>query len=270
VRQAEKNMSKQNIFKYGIEQNKDKLDIAEFVHEARIPCQHKNCIECHCVYLVVGGIGEYITDSVQKIKFGTLFFSFKGVPFSILDSENLEYFRITFSGKRGDELLKRFCVNEANCVFHVFESLVPMWKEGVLRSKEATGDILSESVLLYTFSKLYPAINIHSDVFSDILGYVDENFSDPHLSLMSVAERFSYNTKYLSHVFKKRTGISFSKYLKNIRLKNAFFLIDQGVTSVKNISILTGYTDSLYFSKLFKEEVGVSPKTYINQKYVNE
>ncbi len=177
---------------------------------------------------------------------------------------------ISFSGNRGDELFLRFNINEDRCVFHGFESLIPMWEENFSRSHEATIDLLSESVLIYTFSRIYPEARAVSDVLSGVVKYIDDIFFDPGISMKDVAERFSYNAKYLSHLFKKAMGISFSEYLKNTRLKYAIFLIDQGVTSVKNISILTGYTDPLYFSKLFKEKMGIAPKGYILQKYGDE
>jgi len=41
------------------------------------------------------------------------------------------------------------------------------------------------------------------------------------------------------------------------------FLIEQGIVSVKNVAILSGFQDALYFSKVFKDAVGISPKEYI-------
>ena len=40
-------------------------------------------------------------------------------------------------------------------------------------------------------------------------------------------------------------------------------LINQGFTSVKEIAAMSGYRDALYFSKVFKRKMGVSPKQYI-------
>ena len=65
----------------------------------------------------------------------------------------------------------------------------------------------------------------------------------------------------------KEVGITFSEYLKNTRIKHAIFLIEQGITSVKNIAILSGYRDPLYFSKIFQQTVGISPSIFINKKH---
>jgi AraC-like DNA-binding protein len=41
--------------------------------------------------------------------------------------------------------------------------------------------------------------------------------------------------------------------------------MEQGVVSVKNVSLLSGFRDALYFSKVFTTEEGISPKAYIKQ-----
>ena len=82
------------------------------------------------------------------------------------------------------------------------------------------------------------------------------------LSLASVAAEVGYHKKYLSHRFRLYTGVGFNRYLKDLRVKNAVFLMDNGVHSVKNVALLCGFGDPLYFSKVFRETVGISPKNY--------
>ena len=42
-------------------------------------------------------------------------------------------------------------------------------------------------------------------------------------------------------------------------------LFDHGIDSVKNVAFLCGYTDPLYFSNVFKKQIGMSPKEYKNK-----
>ena len=46
----------------------------------------------------------------------------------------------------------------------------------------------------------------------------------------------------------------------------AVFLMDQGVTAIKNVALLSGYKDPLYFSNVFKKAVGLTPSEYISKK----
>ena len=122
-------------------------------------------------------------------------------------------------------------------------------------------------MLLYSLSKLKKHNSIKEDVVHKLIEYVDKNFDDASLSLQKLSDMWSYNSKYLSIVFKKKMGIGFVEYLKNIRLKHAVFLIEKGVNSVKNIAFLCGFNDSMYFSKVFKQDLGMSPKEYINKQF---
>ena len=47
-----------------------------------------------------------------------------------------------------------------------------------------------------------------------------------------------------------------------MRLKYAVALFDSGVDSIKNVAALSGFSDPLYFSSVFKKSIGISPKEY--------
>jgi len=118
-------------------------------------------------------------------------------------------------------------------------------------------------MLLHTFSRLEPVRNEEHGLVTALQTIAEESFSDPTLTLASAAERLSYNAKYLSHIFKKKKGIGFSEYLCLVRIRYAVSLFDHGIASVKNAALLSGFSDPLYFSSVFKRKIGVSPKEYI-------
>ena len=60
-------------------------------------------------------------------------------------------------------------------------------------------------------------------------------------------------------------GVGYTQYLRELRLRHAVFLIEQGLVSVKNIALLCGFSDALYFSRLFTQSEGMSPKAYIDK-----
>ena len=91
-----------------------------------------------------------------------------------------------------------------------------------------------------------------------------------HVSLKKLAGLFSYTEKYISHLFKKKMNVGFNYYLNNLRLQYAHELIAQNVHSVSEIAILCGFSDPLYFSKVFKKRVGYTPTEYMKRKGKNE
>ena len=98
-----------------------------------------------------------------------------------------------------------------------------------------------------------------------IVASTNDRFSESSFSLSALAGELGYDAKYLSTLFKKKKGIPFTRYLRELRIRHALFLMEQGVVSVKNIAILCGFGDALYFSKIFKEEMGISPKAHIEK-----
>ena len=115
---------------------------------------------------------------------------------------------------------------------------------------------------MYTLSKLKVSAPEKIKISQKILEMISENFSDPTFSITEVAKRLSYNEKYLSHIFKKEIGTSFSNHLATTRIQFAVSLLNNGIDSVKNIAYLSGFTDALYFSTVFKKHMHMSPKEY--------
>jgi len=266
---GEIHLNHQNICKFITHKNEDILTTHNFIYESNLPFNgipqtHPH----HILYLVRNGEGTLkMGMTTSLLKTGVLFFSFAGIPFTIENTDNLRYMYISFSGQRADELLTRFGISSSLFTFDGFEGLLPLWCDNIVRANDENIDLLSESLLLYTFSSLKKAKQLHSDPALDVLRYLEEHFTNSTLSLSSVAAELGYNAKYLSHLFKKHMGMGFSEYLKNMRIKHAILLMENGVTAVKNVALLCGFSDPLYFSRVFSEMIGVSPRQYLSQKH---
>jgi len=105
----------------------------------------------------------------------------------------------------------------------------------------------------------------HSTIIKRVLATVDEHIGNQDLSLHWVAnEKLFMNADYLGKLFKKETGIKFSHYLTNQRMKIAIELIEKE-TDVKVFEIANqiGYGENpQYFSQVFKKHTGYTPSEY--------
>ncbi|MFC4600361.1 response regulator [Cohnella hongkongensis] len=93
--------------------------------------------------------------------------------------------------------------------------------------------------------------------------YVDRHFCED-VSLAACAEVAHVSAAHLSRIFLKETGIHFSDYVIRKKMELAKELLRQTNLRVYEVAERVGYTHSHYFSKLFKEYVGVSPLDYRN------
>ena len=98
-----------------------------------------------------------------------------------------------------------------------------------------------------------------------MLELCQKNFCDSSFSLTAVSQKLCYNPKYLSHLFKQKMKVGFSEYLRTLRINYAITLFENGIDSIKNVALLSGFSDPLYFSSVFKKTVGKSPKSYIGR-----
>ena len=94
--------------------------------------------------------------------------------------------------------------------------------------------------------------------------YMDERFKDAALGVASVAEKIGISEVYLRKLFKAQFGISPSKYLILIRLKNAKALMKYPFLTLEDCALQSGFSSLQYFCRLFKKETGISPGKYKN------
>ena len=97
---------------------------------------------------------------------------------------------------------------------------------------------------------------------------VQENFSDPDLSVESVCEALHVSTSHFSKIFKQETGGTFMNFMTGLRMGEAKKLLLQ--TNYKSLVIgeMVGYPEPNYFSYVFKKNCGISPAKY--RKLENE
>lgn len=62
--------------------------------------------------------------------------------------------------------------------------------------------------------------------------------------------------------FTKHTGIAPRQYIIQIRMAKAKELLTNSLLSIKDVALLIGYENPLYFSRLFRQAVGMSPSQY--------
>jgi len=95
-----------------------------------------------------------------------------------------------------------------------------------------------------------------------ICSFIDQNYMTP-MSLESIANSFHFNSSYLTKIFKKYTGETPLKYIIDLKINKAKYLMEKEPSlSIKEISQLVGYYDQHYFSRIFKNITGMNPSDY--------
>lgn len=97
----------------------------------------------------------------------------------------------------------------------------------------------------------------------DIVSYVEKYYME-ELSLEKLSNVFFLSREHISRKFKQKTGMLLSKYITKLRTDQAKRWLRETEKSIYSISLMLGYQDEKYFSKLFKKVVGMTPFEYRN------
>ncbi len=91
--------------------------------------------------------------------------------------------------------------------------------------------------------------------------YIRDHLSEK-ITLDMLSERFYMNKYYLTRLFRREYGMTINDYLLQIRISHAKELLRFSKLSVEEVGESCGITPLYYFSRIFKQVEGISPRDY--------
>lgn len=169
--------------------------------------------------------------------------------------DNFGYAREAISVHAMDYLLKPYAelelvasVEEAIRYYDWMNSKLPQTEEvPVSADLPVTGEI--------------PADIRINQIRDEIEVYIAAHFLED-ISMQDVARVMNYSDAYFCKLFKRCFKVNFSTYLNEYRISRAKNLLTTTRSSIKEISTSCGYTDSNYFTRVFRRITGVTPSEY--------
>jgi len=104
----------------------------------------------------------------------------------------------------------------------------------------------------------------YSRLICDIIAYIEGNYHLTEMTVAMIAEVFHLTPAYVNVLFKQETGQTLKKYISSVRLERAKALLRSEYNRINEIAENCGYANANYFSKVFREETGMTPLEYRN------
>lgn len=101
------------------------------------------------------------------------------------------------------------------------------------------------------------------DITDGLIHYMEENINRK-MTKQDFANYCGYSISQISHLFKAKTGYAVMTYFTMLRIKKACTLLKGTDYKIGQICFLVGYSDQLYFSRMFAQYMGMSPTQYRN------
>ncbi len=231
--------------------------------------------------LIYSGEAEIlINDNRIKAKKGDLVLVKKNDfhSFTVLSSSGMDTLEMKFIADNEElsSLIDKFSniITDDGEFFRLFSEIVVEGQYKHLRYKEMSTILLQRCLILMErenfgdkgynpLSNNIPTQQNHknSPVVAAVTEYIYRNL-DKKITMYDIATGSGYNRDYLYRIIRKELGISTVNYVNKIKLSEAKKMIQHTELSISEIAWNLGYESIQYFSRLFKEETGMSPSDY--------
>ena len=98
------------------------------------------------------------------------------------------------------------------------------------------------------------------------VSYLNENLDNPALVVEDLARNAAMSRTAYFNRMKEITGLSPVDFIKQMRIKRAMSLLDDGYITIADVAYRVGFTDPKYFSRCFKAEMGMTPTQYLDSR----
>ncbi len=138
--------------------------------------------------------------------------------------------------------------------------------EALKRAREYLDTSKEEEQLLEQIKNTFLKRGIdyqNNSFFREICEYVLEHIKE-NVTMEMVAEHMGYNKDYFGKTCRQKTGYNFKTLMNGIKMEYAKILLKKTSDKTYEISEKLGYAAPDYFTKVFKEETGMTPSMYRN------
>ncbi len=231
-------------------------------------------VDFQFIYLVKGKGYYDFGKGLEEVSDGSLIVYLPGQPqnYEYLATDGTELYWLHFTGSQAGEWMSKFNFAgkqvfqigiRGDCI-DLFKKITYEIQDKRPYFQHVAGVYLMELILILT-RKLE---NLRSDngkamneTIRSIISYMYENYHHK-ISVNTLASRCNLSMYRFIHKFKDATGMTPIEYLTKIRIDEARYLLSNSLLNISEIAEIVGYEDPLYFSRVFKKIMGVSPRHY--------
>jgi len=106
----------------------------------------------------------------------------------------------------------------------------------------------------------------YSRYVNRIIEYIIANYGSK-ISLEDLSEELLASVSYLTRVFKKSTGLTFTDFLNKYRIQKSLEYIEKNEDKIYKIAHKVGFSEYRYFISVFEKYIGCSPSEFIKKRF---
>ena len=225
----------------------------------------------HLLYLYSGELNMKYGKKSTVLKCGEIIILPPDTPFSYSNTKKTktEFMWINFTGSKAESLIrsvnlpinKPYTVTLPQYIFEGFETFFTEFRFRPRLHEVAIAYKLVHLMVLFSRSEQGRVRSKKSGPLTDTLIYIGENYTQD-IATEDLAAMEHLSCAHFRRLFKKKTGMTPTQYITSLRLKYAEQMLLETELSIKEIAKNVGFSDQLYFSKVFSNHFGMSPTEF--------
>lgn len=229
------------------------------------------------IHYVAKGKGTFISNGLKyTLAKGDLFIIYPSqlITYQADEQEPWEYFWVGFQGTEAKRIVSQTAFSKTNPIISVDSN--NKLEKYLLSIYESSGNTSSADITMLGYLYLFlgelvrvsqqnrPQQKINQEYIYRALKYIEFNYAYP-ISLDDISEFVGISRSHLYRIFMKHTNISPNEYLQKYRINEACVLLRNNKFTMSEVASSVGFTDPLYFSRVFKKMRGESPSKYVER-----
>lgn len=235
----------------------------------------KGRIDYQLLYVASGKAHFYFNGKEQEVIAGhmVLFQPWQEQHYEYFAKDKPEVYWVHFTGGDVKSILRRHEIPLDNPVFYsgssstyayLFKEMINELQTCCVGYQELLEMYLRQIFLLIKRNRMERKPTVSSYIQEEMeyaRRYFNEHYNEP-INIEEYAQSRGMSVSWFLRNFKQITTMSPMQYILSIRMNNAVTLLETTDYNVTEISAIIGYDNPLYFSRIFRKQVGMAPSDF--------
>lgn len=234
------------------------LSVEYIVYTAKDGKEGIAVIEQNDVDLIVSDVMMPVMDGIEFCKYVKSNFDTSHIPVIMLTAKNQEEDRVEAYESGADGFISKpfnLSVLHARIV-------------NLLSTRERMTKNFKKQLVFEAQELNYTSLD--EEFLQQAIACVHRHLDDPDFDQTQFVEELHTTKSTSFRKLKSLTGLSFSSFVRNIRMKAACQIMEEKKqVKISEVAYAVGYNDPRYFTNCFKKEIGMMPGEYL-EKFVSK
>jgi AraC-like DNA-binding protein/mannose-6-phosphate isomerase-like protein (cupin superfamily) len=145
-----------------------------------------------------------------------------------------------------------------NTIIDLYNQKLPFYELELSIQLQSFWKIIAENYLRFSYDSMD---TFNYERIRSIMTFIEKNHAEK-ISLNDISDFISLCNSECSRLFKRYMNVSLFKFLQEYRIEKSMDYLTDYEFTISQIAGKVGFSDSNYYSKIFKKLKGISPREY--------